>query len=113
MASQGLADVGDVAVRGENLDALPFTPVSSTCSSGMGDLSSAEIQDQQEQQEIQPKKRRLRQPAIKQPNPNPLESNQTKQPRTRITRAKSGCFLKIIFSIFLTMYNFYLFTMNS
>ncbi|CAI6363479.1 unnamed protein product [Macrosiphum euphorbiae] len=90
LASHGLPDAGDVAVRGENLDALPFTPVSSTCSSGMGDLSSAEIQDQQEQQEIQPKKRRLRQSAIKQPNPNPLESNQTKQPRTRMTRAKSA-----------------------
>lgn len=63
----------------------------------MGDLSSAELQDQQEQQDIKPKKRRIRQAAIKQPNPDPLESNQTKRPRTRITRAKSGCLLKIIF----------------
>jgi len=63
----------------------------------MGDLSSAELHDPQEQQEIKPKKRRIRQVAIKQPNPDPLESNQTKRQRTRVTRAKSGfLFLKII-----------------
>jgi len=89
--------IAEMVAREENLDVLPFTPVSSTCSSGMGDLSSAELQDQQEQQDIKPKKRRIRQAAIKQPNPDPLESNQTKRPRTRITRAKSGCLLKIIF----------------
>jgi len=110
LANQHLAER---AAREENLDVLPFTPVSSTCSSGMGDLSSAELQDQQEQQDIKPKKRKLRQAATKQPNPDPLESNQTKQPRTRITRAKSGCFLKIIFSIFQTVHNFYLFIMES
>jgi len=84
--------IADMVAREENLNVLPFTPVSSTCSSGMGDLSSAELQDQQEHQDIKPKKRRIRQAAIKQPNPDPLESNQTKRPRTRITRAKSGCF---------------------
>lgn len=82
--------IAELVARQENLDVLPFTPVSSTCSSGTGDLSSAELQDQQEQQDIKPKKRRIRQAAIKQPNPDPLESNQTKRPRTRITRAKSG-----------------------
>jgi len=87
-----------IAARDENLDVLPFTPVSSTCSSGMGDLSSAELQDQQEQQDIKPKKRRIRQAVTKQPDPDQLESNQTKRSRTRVTRAKSGCFLKIISS---------------
>ncbi|XP_060875105.1 male-specific lethal 1-like 1 isoform X1 [Metopolophium dirhodum] len=82
--------IAEIAAREENLDVLPFTPVSSTCSSGMGDLSSAELQDQQEQQDIKPKKRRIRQATTKQPNPDPLESNQTKQPRNRITRAKSA-----------------------
>ncbi|XP_016658685.1 male-specific lethal 1-like 1 isoform X2 [Acyrthosiphon pisum] len=82
--------IAEIATREENLDVLPFTPVSSTCSSGMGDLSSAELQDQQEQQDIKPKRRRLRQAVTKQPNPDPLESTQTKQPRTRTTRAKSG-----------------------
>ncbi|KAL4092010.1 hypothetical protein QTP88_026593 [Uroleucon formosanum] len=82
--------IAELVARQENLDVLPFTPVSSTCSSGTGDLSSAELQDQQEQQDIKPKKRRIRQAAIKQPNPDPLESNQTKRPRTRITRAKSA-----------------------
>lgn len=80
----------EITAREENLDVLPFTPVSSTCSSGMGDLSSAELHDQQEQQDTKPKKRRIRQAATKQPNPDPLESNQTKRPRTRITRAKSA-----------------------
>lgn len=88
------------------MDVLPFTPVSSTCSSGMGDLSSAELHDQQEQQDNKPKKRRIRQAATKQPNPDPLESNPTKRPRTRITRAKSGWHFKN--KIFLTVYNFYL-----
>uniref|UniRef100_A0A2S2NYK5 Male-specific lethal 1 n=1 Tax=Schizaphis graminum TaxID=13262 RepID=A0A2S2NYK5_SCHGA len=82
--------IAELSAREENLDVLPFTPVSSTCSSGMGDLSSAELHDQQEQQENKPKKRRIRQAATKQPNPDPLESNQTKRPRTRITRAKSA-----------------------
>ncbi|XP_022182021.1 male-specific lethal 1-like 1 [Myzus persicae] len=79
-----------MAEREENLDVLPFTPVSSTCSSGMGDLSSAELQDQQEQQGNKPKKRKLRQAATKQPNPNPLESNHAKRQKTRTTRAKSA-----------------------
>jgi len=105
-----LAEVNQhLADKEENLDVLPFTPVSSTCSSGMGDLSSAELQDQQEQQEIKPKKRRIRQTTTKQSNPDPLESNRTKRPRTRITRAKSGWFKKkIIFpniALFLFIYH--------
>lgn len=83
-ANQHLAEV---AARDESLDVLPFTPVSSTCSSGMGDLSSAELP---EQQEVKPKKRRSRQVTLKQPNPDPLGPNQTKRQRTRSTRAKSG-----------------------
>lgn len=69
---------------------MPFTPLSSTCSSGMGDLSSAEQHGQQEQQNIKPKRRRTRQVATKQPDPGPLELNQTKRAKTRITRAKTG-----------------------
>ncbi|XP_025208030.1 uncharacterized protein LOC112603594 [Melanaphis sacchari] len=86
-SDQGFAEI---SARVENLDVLPFTPVSSTCSSGIGDLNSAELHDHQEQQDIKPKRRRIRQAAIKQPNPDPLESNQTKRPRTRNTRAKSA-----------------------
>jgi len=56
----------------------------------MGDLSSAEQHDQQEQQDVKPKKRRTRQVATKQPNADPLESNQTKPARTRNTRAEEG-----------------------
>lgn len=77
----------ELEARNEALDVLPFTPVSSTCSSGMGDLSSAELP---EQQEVKPKKRRNRQVVIKQPNPDPLETNQAKRQRTRSNRAKSG-----------------------
>ncbi|XP_060858005.1 uncharacterized protein LOC132935461 isoform X2 [Metopolophium dirhodum] len=76
--------------REKNLDVLPFTQVSSTCSSGIGNFSLAEIQDQQERQDIKLKKRRTRPAATKQPNPDPLEYNQTKQRRTIITRAKSA-----------------------
>jgi len=73
------------------LDVLPFTAVSPTCSSGMEDLSSAEQHDQQEQQDVKPKRRRTRQVATKQQsNKDPLESNQTKRARTRNTRAKAG-----------------------
>lgn len=82
--------VPEMHPRYDNCDVLSFTPVSSTCSSGMGDLSSAEQHDQQEQQDVKPKRRRTRQVATKQPNPDPLESNQTKRVRTRITRAKAG-----------------------
>lgn len=87
--------VAEIHARCGNSDVMPFTPVSSTCSSGMGDLSSAEQHDQQEQQDVKPKRRRTRQVATKQPNPNPLESNQTKRTRTRITRAKTGKFCNI------------------
>lgn len=90
--------------REESLDVLPFTPVSSTCSSGMGDLSSAELHEQQEQQEIKPKKRRIRQVTIKQPIPKPLESNQTKRPRSNTTRAKSSNFKNKIFSLWNLIY---------
>jgi len=80
----------EIPARYDNLDVMPFTPVSSTCSSGMGDLSSAEQHDQQEQQDVKPKRRRTRQVATKQPNSGPLELNQTKRAKTRITRAKTG-----------------------
>lgn len=83
-ANQQLAEK---EARDESMDVLPFTPVSSTCSSGMGDLSSAELP---EQQEVKSKRRRNRQVAIKQPNPDPLGTNQAKQRRTRSCRAKSG-----------------------
>lgn len=73
----------------ESLDVLPFTPVSSTCSSGMGDLSSAELP---EQQENKPKKRKSRQAVIKQPTSDSLELNQTKRQRTRSSRPKTGDF---------------------
>ncbi|XP_060862324.1 protein male-specific lethal-1-like [Metopolophium dirhodum] len=76
--------------REKNLDVLPFTQVSSTCSSGIGNLSLAKIQDQQEQQDIKLKKQRIRQAASKQPNPDPLECNQTKQRRTSITQTQSA-----------------------
>eukprot|EP00102_Acyrthosiphon_pisum_P012365 XP_008181484.1 PREDICTED: uncharacterized protein LOC100571546 [Acyrthosiphon pisum] len=71
-------------------DVLSFTQVSSTCSSGIGDLSLAEKQYQQEHQHIKPKKRTIRQAATKQPNPDPLESNQTKRRRTSIPQTKSA-----------------------
>jgi len=85
-AQQQLAEV---EARVESLDVLPFTPVSSTCSSGMGDLSSAELP---EQQEVKPKRRRNRQVASKQSNSDPLELSQPKRQRTRSSRAKSGNF---------------------
>jgi len=68
------------------LDVLPFTPVSSTCTSGMGDLSSAE------QQDVKPKRCRTCQVATKQPNPGPLELNQTK--RAKIHKLKQVSFFK-------------------
>ncbi|XP_029345717.1 male-specific lethal 1-like 1 [Acyrthosiphon pisum] len=79
-----------IAAREKNLDVLPIIPVSSTCSSGMKDLTSTGLQDQQEQQGIKPKRRRICQAATEQPNPDPLKPNQTKQSRTRITRPKSA-----------------------
>lgn len=82
--------VDEVHARYDDLDVLPFTAVSPTCSSGMGDLSSAEQPDQQEQQDVKPKRRRTRQVATKQPNPDPLESKQTKRGKTRNTRAKAA-----------------------
>lgn len=82
--------LAEIAAREESLDVLPFTPVSSTCSSGMGDLSSAELH---EQQDVKPKRRRNRQAAVKQPNlSDPLESVQAKRQRTRSNRAKSSDF---------------------
>lgn len=90
----------------ESLDVLPFTPVSSTCSSGMGDLSSAELP---EQQDVKPKKRRSRQAALKQPNPDQLEPNhQPKRQRTRSARAKSSRFshLHFIYNLFVNKLNF-------
>jgi male-specific lethal 1 len=53
----------------------------------MGDLSSAELP---EQQEVKPKRRRNRQAASKQSNSDPLELSQPKRQRTRSSRAKSG-----------------------
>ncbi|XP_027852648.2 male-specific lethal 1-like 1 isoform X3 [Aphis gossypii] len=82
--------IAEIHARYDNLDVMPFTPLSSTCSSGMGDLSSAEQHGQQEQQNIKPKRRRTRQVATKQPDPGPLELNQTKRAKTRITRAKTA-----------------------
>jgi len=90
--------IAELVAKEKNVDVLPCTQVSSTSSSGIGDLSSAEIQHQQEQQDIKPKKRKISQATSKQPNPDPLESNQTKRRRTSISQAKSGGFLKIIFS---------------
>ncbi|XP_025405180.1 male-specific lethal 1 homolog [Sipha flava] len=72
------------AARDDPLDVLPFTPVSSTCSSGMGDMSTVELQ------EVKPRRRRNRQVANKLPNSNPLEPSQIKRQRTRSTRAKSN-----------------------
>jgi len=85
--------LGEFVKMSKNSDAS-LLPVSS----GMGDLSLAKLQDQQERQDIKPTKRRLSQAATKQPNPDSLESNQTKQhKRSKITRAKSGLFFKNIF----------------
>lgn len=82
--------IAELAAREASLDVLPFTPVSSTCSSGMGDLSSAELP---EQQDSKTKKRKSRQVNNKRPNSEHSESNQTtKRQRTRSTRAKSGNF---------------------
>jgi len=81
--------LAEMKAREESLDVLPFTPVSSTCSSGMGDLSSAELH---EQQDVKPKRRRQnRQAAVKQSNSShPSEPVQTKRQRTRNSRAKSS-----------------------
>lgn len=79
--------LSEIEAREEPLNVLPFTPVSSTCSSGIGNLNSAEIH---EQQDVKPKRSRNRQVAIKQPVSNPLESNPTKRQRIRNTRAKSS-----------------------
>lgn len=82
--------LAEMKAREESLDVLPFTPVSSTstCSSGMGDLSSVELH---EQQDVKPKRRRNRQAAVKQSNASHmLEPVQTKRQRTRSNRAKSS-----------------------
>lgn len=87
-ANQHLAEI---AAREESLDVLPFTPVSSTCSSGMGDLSSAELPEQQDSKN---KKRKSRQVVAKQPTSDPSGPNQTKRQRTRSSRTKSGDYHK-------------------
>lgn len=96
--------IAEIAGREESLDVLPFTPVSSTCSSGMGDMSSAELH---EQQEVKPKRRRIRQATIKrpypdllEPNTDPLEPNLTKRQRTRRNRTKSGLILSWLLIFF-------------
>jgi len=78
------------------LDVLPFTQVSSTCSSGIGNLSLADRQDEQEQQGIKFKKRRISQAATKQPNPDPLESIQIKPVSGNLNITQSDLKVKII-----------------
>lgn len=78
--------LAEIKSQEESIDVLPFTPVSSTCSSGMGDLSSAELP---EQQDVKPRRRRNRQVANKIPNPDP-EPSRIKRQRTKNTPAKSS-----------------------
>ncbi|XP_050433333.1 male-specific lethal 1-like 1 [Adelges cooleyi] len=82
-ANQQLAEI---TARTDSLDVMPFTPVSSTCSSGIGDLSSAELQDQDAKTK---KQRRTRRISTKRSNAEAIDPISSKKPKQRV-RTKSG-----------------------